>query len=229
MIVLGHRGIPALCPENTLRSFLEAFKYGADGIETDVRLTKDGVPVLIHDDNLERLVGVDTKISSLTYLELRDYRISEETIPTLEELLKQVPSGKHLNLEVKEAEAGEITIRISQEMYDGEIIYSSFNHGLIDELKHRYTNLKFGYLFDETALKMTMDEFFSLFKENTFSAHLPIELRKYDESLFQMMLKELRKMNIRIVLWTVDSRSDVEDVKEFVDYVITNDVRLFIE
>jgi glycerophosphoryl diester phosphodiesterase len=43
------------------------------------------------------------------------------------------------------------------------------------------------------------------------------------------MLNELHKMGIKIALWTVDSKSDVEDIKEFVDYVITNDVRLFVE
>jgi len=229
MIILGHRGIPVLCSENTLRSFLEAFRYGADGIETDVRLTKDGVPVLIHDDNLERLLGVDVKIGDLTFPELRSYRIGEETIPTLAELLQQFPGRKCLNLEIKEAGAGEISVEMSQKMYEGEIIYSSFNHEMINELKHKYPNLKFGYLFDETALNMTMDEFFSLFKENTFSAHIPIGLRRYDEKLFQMMLNELHKMGIKIALWTVDSKSDVEDIKEFVDYVITNDVRLFVE
>lgn len=57
MKVLGHRGIPVLHSKNTIKSFLTALRYGADGLETDVRLTADGVPVLIHDEDLERLAG----------------------------------------------------------------------------------------------------------------------------------------------------------------------------
>ena len=53
-LIIGHRGASAVAPENTLVAFREAIAAGSDGIEFDVRLTRDGVPVIIHDDNLRR-------------------------------------------------------------------------------------------------------------------------------------------------------------------------------
>ena len=53
-LIIGHRGASAVAPENTLASFARAFRDGADGIELDVRLARDGVPVVIHDATLSR-------------------------------------------------------------------------------------------------------------------------------------------------------------------------------
>ncbi|MCK8680355.1 glycerophosphodiester phosphodiesterase [Streptomyces lichenis] len=69
--VVGHRGDPYRVRENTLASLRSAFARGADAVEIDVRLTRDGVAVLLHDDTLERLWRVDRPLSGLTLAELR--------------------------------------------------------------------------------------------------------------------------------------------------------------
>jgi len=89
--ILGHRGLPVLYKENTLQSLLAPFSFGADGIETDVRLTKDGVPVLIHDETLTNFCGAGVRVGDLTLAELKEYKSNGETIPTLEEFLKLAP------------------------------------------------------------------------------------------------------------------------------------------
>ncbi|HOQ39549.1 MAG TPA: glycerophosphodiester phosphodiesterase family protein [Fervidobacterium sp.] len=228
MIVLGHRGIPVLCTENTIQSFLKALECGADGLETDVRLTEDGIPVLSHDADLTRVFGADVKIRETPLSKLKDYTIEGQTIPTLEEFLQTIPSGKYINLEIKEAEAGEITVEMSQKLYDGDIIYSSFDHCLINKLKYQHPALNFGYLFDETHINMTIEEFLSLFERNTFSAHLPIDAKQYNSELFRTLLVELRKRGIKIVLWNVNSKDEVEGFDELIDHIITDDVRLFV-
>ena len=72
MINYAHRGASAYYPENTLRAFYAGLEMGADGIETDIQRTKDGVLVLSHDDSLERTTGRKECISALTYDELLD-------------------------------------------------------------------------------------------------------------------------------------------------------------
>lgn len=72
-ICYAHRGASEYCPENTLVSFYAGICLGANGIETDVRLTKDGVPVLFHDSTLKRLAGVDLPVAELTFDELQAY------------------------------------------------------------------------------------------------------------------------------------------------------------
>ncbi len=107
----AHRGASAYAPENTLAAFYLGRLMGANGIETDVQCTKDGVPVLFHDRHMRRIAGVDHAIHDLTYEELLQYdmgaymgdKFSGERIATLEEFLRHF-SGKplHFAIEIKE-------------------------------------------------------------------------------------------------------------------------------
>jgi glycerophosphoryl diester phosphodiesterase len=103
-LILGHRGSSAIAPENTMIAFEQSFVDGADGIEFDVRLAKDGVPVVIHDSTLKRTAGMDKKICGLTSKELSKIDVgswfnkkfpqkakedfSNATVPTLNEVFK---------------------------------------------------------------------------------------------------------------------------------------------
>ncbi|MCX2181555.1 glycerophosphodiester phosphodiesterase [Streptomyces sp. SKN60] len=89
--VVGHRGDPYRVRENTVPSIVSAFERGADAVEVDVRLTEDGVPVLLHDDTLKRLWGFDRRLAGLTLDELRE--ITEDGVPTLREAL--IAAGPH--------------------------------------------------------------------------------------------------------------------------------------
>lgn len=69
-LIIAHRGASAMAPENTLAAFRRAIEAGSDGIEFDVRLARDGVPVVIHDASLKRTANIDKPVSSLTSAEL---------------------------------------------------------------------------------------------------------------------------------------------------------------
>ena len=88
----AHRGASEYAPENTMLSFHLGIFMGANGIETDVQLTRDGVPVLFHDTTLERVTGELGEIGDYTYEELLAFRVKKGThtdrIPTLEEFLR---------------------------------------------------------------------------------------------------------------------------------------------
>lgn len=106
-MVAGHRGDSANVPENTMTAFRAAIAAGADMIETDVRLTKDGVPVLIHDRTADRTTDGKGYVKDMTFAELRTLNAGTkdvpQQIPTLEELLELLAATDvTLNLEVKE-------------------------------------------------------------------------------------------------------------------------------
>ncbi|WP_031074751.1 glycerophosphodiester phosphodiesterase [Streptomyces sp. NRRL S-118] len=84
--VVAHRGDPYRVRENTLASVRSALARGADAVEIDVRLTRDGVPVLLHDDSLKRLWGIDRPLARLSLAELRGLT-GEEGVPTLGDAL----------------------------------------------------------------------------------------------------------------------------------------------
>lgn len=85
VVAVGHRGDPYRVRENTLPSVRSALERGADAVEIDVRVTRDGVPVLLHDASLERLWGHDLAVSALTHAEVGT--VTRGGVPTLQEVL----------------------------------------------------------------------------------------------------------------------------------------------
>ena len=108
-LVMAHRGSSARAPENTLAAFRQALADGADLLETDLRLTSDGVLVCLHDATLERTGGVDWAVSDLTLDQVKSVPVacgiagfSDERVPSLEELLALLPPDVGLALELKD-------------------------------------------------------------------------------------------------------------------------------
>lgn len=101
--IFGHRGCPAHEPENSPAGFRYALTHGAEGIETDLHLTKDGVPVIIHDETLHRTTNGTGQVADYTLAELRQFRLPNgECIPTLADFLQLVGTAPvQLNLEFK--------------------------------------------------------------------------------------------------------------------------------
>jgi len=109
MIVYGHRGAKGEAPENTLPGFIHAYRHGIRHFELDVVLSKDGIPVLVHDLTVDRTTGAKGGVCNYTAAELADMDARRNTsswprkvgIPTLEQLLDQFDDLEHLQLEVK--------------------------------------------------------------------------------------------------------------------------------
>ena len=107
--VIGHRGASSEAPENTLAANRLAFQQHADGIEVDVRLTKDRKLVCMHDKNTLRTAGQELVIKESTLKELKSLDVGlwkgkqwkGETIPTLEEVLEEIPKDKKIFIEIK--------------------------------------------------------------------------------------------------------------------------------
>src|SRR5690349_3043260 len=104
-LIIGHRGASAHAPENTMASFRLALEVGADGIEFDVRLSREGGPFVIHDDNLRR-TGLDPRrVADLNASELKQIDVGKwfdpissvnEPIPTLKDVLHLFESRQGL-------------------------------------------------------------------------------------------------------------------------------------
>jgi glycerophosphoryl diester phosphodiesterase len=102
---LAHRGDWRHAPENSLAAFLAAFDVpGCDGLEFDVRTSRDGVAVCYHDDSLVRVHGMERRVTDLTAEELEVLGI-----PTLEAVLTTVPRRAFLDIELKGSDAGRAT------------------------------------------------------------------------------------------------------------------------
>lgn len=109
MEIIGHRGAADSAPENTLAAIRQGFHEGADAVEIDVHLTRDGRIVVIHDADTRRTTGHEGRIAEMTLAEIARLDAGRwkgrawqgEKIPTLEAVLETVPAGKRLLIEVK--------------------------------------------------------------------------------------------------------------------------------
>lgn len=130
----AHRGLhdnASDAPENSMKAFRRAVEKGI-GMELDVQLSADGVPVIMHDYNLKRACGLDRKVSSLTFAELSKLKLfgSEETVPAFRDLLDMVDGRQPLIIELKVESRDTSVCGVVYEMlkgYKGPCCVESFN------------------------------------------------------------------------------------------------------
>ena len=162
IIVEGHRGFCALYPENTMLSFEKGLELGVDAIEFDVWLSKDKVPVLMHDGEVRRTCGVDGHLRNMTLDEIKrldpcyfekfgDEFRGKVSVPTLEELLIMVTEKyphAMLGVEIKEytEENVDLTVALLKKynIFDRCYFYA-FNGRIIRYIKEKYNGRTMGY------------------------------------------------------------------------------------
>ncbi|PWJ92122.1 glycerophosphoryl diester phosphodiesterase [Oceanotoga teriensis] len=226
--ILGHRGYRAKFTENTLEAFEKAIEFGADGIEYDTRLTKDKVPVVLHDDNLERLSGKNIKLSDITFEELQKIKLDNgQSVPKIEDVLKVLDESSFLNLEVKEVEAAIPSYELTKK-YNAlnRTLFSSFKVDALREIRKIDKDVKLGLLVDYDSLNNLID----LNKElNFFSLNLWVDKLNERKLISKAFLRKWRKSGMKIYLWTLNNPKDLKTFKGLYDGIITDEVELIID
>lgn len=153
MLIIGHRGAAGEKPENTLAAVRSGLTSGAELIEVDVRLTKDGQPVLAHDPDLKRTHGLSTKIRNVTLKELiKRTSGSARPICTLKEALSAAHGKVVINLELKEKGSGKAALEVCRDLglADKEslelILFSSFSARELHRLRKLNRHVQLGLL-----------------------------------------------------------------------------------
>lgn len=134
-LIFGHRGIPVKFPENSMQGFRYAIEHGVEGLECDVHLTRDRLPVIMHDEKINRTTNDKGRICDYDYEQLKAFKLCNgEPIPTLYELLALMKNADViLNLEFKTDQIHyrrieEIVLeQVGQAYLRHPVIYSSFN------------------------------------------------------------------------------------------------------
>lgn len=225
--MIAHRGDTKAALENTLPAVDSALKLGVDGIEVDLRITRDGHVVVFHDDDLQRLAGRPEGIEDLGLSDIRKVFLkSGALIPTLEELLDLTRDRCLLNLELKAARhwSGALVasvVRILKDFHLSEsILISSFQPIFLWRMKRLAPDLARGYLFES---KMFLHRFLMPLV-NPSSVNPPL---KYVDS---KLIETQHGRGRRVFVWTVN---DGEDMKRLIDLgidgLITDEPRRGLE
>lgn len=160
--LIAHRGGPRYAPENTLLAFSNAIAVGADMLECDVHLTRDGEVVVIHDETLERTTNGTGWVMDLTLAELRSLEAGAgERIPTLKELVALArPAGVELLVELKSPHLYpgiefKVLTELEDEGYLDQCVLQSFDWDSLRRLRQLKPSARLGALYDRWQLDVS--------------------------------------------------------------------------
>lgn len=214
MKIYSHRGESSYAQENSLKAFYLAEINKSDGIETDVRKTKDNVLVLWHDKTIDRLSSSKGKICNMTYEELLKINDISEKIVTLDEFLKFFSNKKILlDIEIKEEGIENDVYKLIQKYNAKNIIITSFKYNILENIRSIDSNILLGLL-----LKNVTNKDIDLMKKIKIKmcACLSISITEDD-------VMECHKNNIVVFTWGILGKIDIQRLKSIkVDGIIVN-------
>ena len=236
-LIIAHRGDLSNAPENTLPAFQRAYESGADGIELDVRLTRDDQLVVFHDRGLRRLGGVRGLVTNTTLKEMRSLDVGGWfgpefrglQAPTLDEVFELLPTDYLLNVEMKAVidrmrliahKVAEVVRRHGR--HDSTLV-SSFNPISLWELRKIEPSILRGYIWSRRHPPPIRSRCFS----RMVRAHW------YDpahDSYNPRLMRNMRRRNVKTLAWDVDFDRDLSRMaSNRLDAVVTDDLSALLK
>lgn len=218
--IIAHRGASVHAPENTLAAFQLALEQGADGIELDVMLSKDGKLAVIHDDTVDRTTNGTGRVVDLTLEELQALNAgNQEKIPSLADVFDLVGGKFLINIELKNYSSlfDALPVKVAElvEVYKlmDSILISSFNPFNLPRFRRRLPGVPLGLLTQPHQARRWIWRFFR------YDALHPY-LCDVDEGL----VAELHTQGKQVNTWTCDEPDEIRRLAALgVDSIITND------
>ena len=226
-LVFGHRGASHAAPQNTLAAFRAAAEVGADGVELDVYLTADGVPVVIHDEEVSGTTDGSGYITEMTLPQVKELDAGAtfgptfvgERIPTLEEVMAEVGDRLLLNIELKPSPRQHgleeaVAALVERMGMTRRLWFSSFRPYLLYTIRKFASDVPCGMLYDPMS-----------FASRFLGGITPHEALHPQLMLIRRgMVRRTHRRGMKLVAWTVDGVADAERMADWgVDVVITNE------
>ena len=208
--LIGHRGVKDLCPENTLASISRAFEIGLNFVEIDVKISKDRVPILLHDDTLDRTtngsgLAIDYDYTNIKKLDAGKFFYKENTnifVPKLEDILSLCNNNNgNLNIELKpnkkfEKENVYQIYKITKNINQIDIFFSSFDMISILEISKLYPQSTRSFLLDDFK-EYNIDDLISISINHDLKiCGLNIDLVNVD------IIKKIKESNMAITVYS---------------------------
>lgn len=255
-LILGHRGASAVAPENTLAAFSRAIMDGADGIEFDVRLSGDGVPMVIHDASLRRTALIASRVCDLTSEQLQTIDVgswfspklsegrvpsseppySDQRLPTLAQVLELFNSNTGLlYLEMKSdpgkgvdlAAAVAKSVRASTVVR--RVVVESFNLPAIAEIKRIDSSIRTAALF-EPKLSRPISTIRRLKMVSLARKVSADEIALHHTLISVAVVEKARESGLETVVWTVDDPKWISRARRLgVKALIANDPAVMVQ
>lgn len=223
-MIIAHRGSSNSAPENTLAALRAAIGEKADGVEIDVRMTKDGEVILMHDNSLQRTAGIDAYVSQLTYNELSNIDVGSrfspsyqgEHIPTLIEALELCKNEMTLMIEVKGGQYDEYDIAqkivsdIEEMDMSQDVIVASFNQNVLREVKELNSSIVTCLILRFAYGNINEIEYVDMFSMESYF-------------VYKGIYKNIKNSGKPLAVWTVNDRHQMASLRDSgIDQVVTD-------
>ncbi|MCI3926887.1 glycerophosphodiester phosphodiesterase [Paenibacillus sp. TRM 82003] len=214
---LAHRGYPLRHPENTIRGFQAALGLGFSHLELDVQLTRDGVPVVIHDPTVDRTTDGKGPVASYTLQELRELDAgSGEKIPTLEEALRFAKDRMIVDIELKQTgdahpgmEEAVLDV-VRREDVREQVFLTSFDHYAIERARTLDAEIELGLvIYGATPAVFPY-----------MAEHRLRYLSVKHVFVTQAFVEEAGKNGVQLIVWTPDDESTLRSLAAVPDLLI---------
>ncbi len=217
---IGHRGACGHVPENTLASMRKAIELGVDGFEFDIQLSKDGVPVVIHDDTLDRTTNGKGLVSDFTLKELQGFDAGNgEKIPSLQDVINMVDKQTRLFIELKaktstKPVADIINYAVQNLVWNyDQFFICSFNHQQIAESRALIPEVRTCALL--VGIPVTLSQI--AIEAGAWSINPSIH------HINQELVDDARKRGLKVMVWTADRPEEITRARTLkVDGIISN-------
>lgn len=233
-IIFAHRGASAHAPENTLAAFELALRQGADAIELDAKLSKDGHVVVIHDQTVDRTTGGKGSVNDLTLAELRkldagshfDVAYKGEPIPTLDGVFKAIGQMTYINIELTnywsptDQLPDKVAALVRKHRLAKRVLFSSFNYLALIRIRRLIPEAPIGLLAKSGS-------------RGWWARSWPGRILHYQclhpehSDVTPRMLNSAHHIGITVFTYTVNQETDMLDLFQMgVDGIFTDDPAL---
>ena len=224
ILVIGHTGASSIAPENTLKSFQKAIELKADFIEFDLRLSKDGEIVIIHDENTLDITGHNGLVNEMTLRELKQLDNGGEKIPTLTELIKIAKGKIKIQPEIKVPGVTQDLVNILRKnvLIESSIV-SCFEIVELLKIKEIEPTLRIGYLIPRVLTNIRIIKRYVLraIKNEFYAIHPNYQV--VDREFVELAHDNSLKVNV----WTVNEERIMRKLIDLsVDGIMTEDIAL---
>ncbi len=226
---VAHRGYSGMAPENTMASFRAALAEGADGVEFDVHLSAEGVPVILHDADLARTTNGHGEVQSHTVAQLQTLdagswfaaEFADERIPTLHQALELFHGKTTPYIELKSAGAAEPTVALLRELgMIEQVVIMSFDEVLLEQVKAADTHIRRRLLLGADG-SANPEESWRQAATRTGMTHLSID----HAALTPQRVAWLHAMGYHVVAWTVNDAARMRELIAMgIEGIITNEI-----
>ncbi|WP_346243858.1 glycerophosphodiester phosphodiesterase family protein [Shouchella clausii] len=224
---IAHRGYSAKYPENTIAAYEASIDVGFSHIEVDVHLSRDEVPVIMHDKTVDRTTNGTGLIHAYTLKELRRLKTSgNERIPTLEEVLDMAKGRVKVAIELKQNEnmyprlEGKVAALIEEKGMANDVYVNSFNHESMGTLREIAPDLEIGLIKSDATPALFP------YMEQIQASSIAMELRFYTEAFAD----QCKERGYQLIVWPVDTKEACKRMEKRPDVLCTvNELELFKE